>query len=318
MSYRRFIAIIAGISVTAVLGCNPGGQPSATPGAEDAQALFNEWKSLVDNAEVNKENRRYLEVAEKLATTDPAVFKQIVDVIADPATTPDGRVMALTSLNGRITPEMLPTLLKLTQPEVDSSTRAGVVMLLSSVRSPEGDARIRELINDPNRRVKFAATVGLVGQGDTEARKIARDLYFEPDLPSQYRERIAFTLAQEPKPEDSKVLCEAASENSFSPLSRTMAISALVNLGDVSAIPSLEKCLEGESPQEIKDLARDAVASLKGQLNEQPTASSASGDAPAPAPAEAPASAAPDAQPPAAEPPAAPEVSDTPTPASGT
>ncbi|MFA6244613.1 MAG: HEAT repeat domain-containing protein, partial [Candidatus Hydrogenedentales bacterium] len=265
MSDSRVLACIGAILLGTAFGCGHGFEQPLPVDSVNPQALFDEWKALVDNPEANKDNNRYIELVHEMAAASPDILHKIVDVIADPSTKPESRVMAMGSLNGFVMTDMLPKLLKLTDPSMESSTRAGITILLSSVNTPECMERIRQLANDSDKRVKFAATVGLVSQGDADARKSAQALYFEPSLPPQYRERIAFTLAQVPQPEDVKVLAAATADSAFDPMTRAMAIGSLVTLGDPAAIPSLQQCVDSDAPPEVKDLARDALASLKSQ-----------------------------------------------------
>ncbi|MBX7257714.1 MAG: HEAT repeat domain-containing protein [Candidatus Hydrogenedentes bacterium] len=321
MSISRILACFLTIISILATGCGQGGSTSTLSPGSDPQSLFAEWKALVDNPEANMNTNRYIELAAQMSMTAPEMLNKIVDVIADPATKPETRAMALGSLNGFVKKDMVPRLLQLTDASLESSTRAGVIILLSPVQLPECEARFRELVNDPDKRVKFAANVALAERGDAEARKVIQAEYFEPNIPAQYKERIAFTLAQTPQPGDQKVLAEAAAESAFSPMCRAMAISSLVNLGDPSVIPSLEKCLVSEGPQEVKDLARDALAALKNQDGDASSASPQPSDTTPAATAETPPAAAeptPSAAPvPAPEAPASAEPAAAPQPASG-
>jgi HEAT repeat protein len=231
----------------------------------DPEAIFEEWKTLVANPGAHQDDLRCQVLAAMLAAQAPDRLNAMVDMLTDPATMPKSKLTILFSLENVLNPELTARLLDLTKAEIDGSVRSGVTMLLARSDDPAVLARLRELQNDEDRRVRLGALNALTFRGDEEARARLREMYFEEDLPAPFKERIALTFGMLPESEDAIVLSDAANLETLGDDTRMAVVGALALLQDESALPALRACAEGNYPEDIKALARDAVAAIESR-----------------------------------------------------
>ena len=255
-----------------VFGCGSGdAPPPATPaesGAESAsnpQALLDEWKDLIGKPEANLNNPRLVVLASMLAAQAPNMLNVMIDVLVDPATQPHSKLMVLSSLEAVMDSSLVPRLLQLTEQDVDPVVRSGVTMLLSGAKTPEVASRLAELSTDKDSRVRLAALNAMVVQGDAPARETLREWFLANSTPQPYRERIALTLSMQPAPGDAPVLAAALGDTAIDPGTRMSIAGALSTLGGPEALNALNQCVEGDAPEDLKVLARDAVAAIQAR-----------------------------------------------------
>ncbi|MCC6697032.1 MAG: HEAT repeat domain-containing protein [Candidatus Hydrogenedentes bacterium] len=263
------------VAIVAACGCGSGGLPgpAAPEGPGDAganpQALLDEWKGLIGDPEANLNNPRLVALASMLAVQSPGLLNVMVDMLVDPATKPQSKLMILSSLEAVLDPALVPRLLQLTEPGVDPVVRSGVTMLLANARTPEVAGRLTELSQDEDSRVRLAALNGMVLQGNAEARDSLRAWFLEADTPQPFRERIALTLSMQPAHGDSPVLAKALGDTAIDPGTRMIIAGALSTLADPEAVQALKDCTQSDAPEDLKALARDALAVLESQQTPQ-------------------------------------------------
>ncbi|MCC6489334.1 MAG: HEAT repeat domain-containing protein [Candidatus Hydrogenedentes bacterium] len=258
------------IVIVAACGCGSGGSqaPATTDDRGEAanpQALLDEWKGLIADPEANLSNPRLAALTSMLAVQAPGLLNVMVDMLVDPATKPQSKLMILSSLEVALDPALVPRLLQLTEPGVDPVVRSGVTMLLANARTPEVGQRLDELSRDEDSRVRLAALNGMVLQGDAEARDTLRAWYLEAGTPQPFRERIALTLGLQPVRGDSPVLAMALKDTAIDPGTRMIIAGALSALGDPEAVQALKDCAESDAPEDLKTLARDALAATESR-----------------------------------------------------
>jgi HEAT repeat protein len=268
--------VAGGLALLPLTGCGSGSVPEQATQI-DPQALFEEWKGLIQYPAANRDNERYLVVAAVIAQIKPDLLGTMLDVAVEPARSPESRLMALGSLTGLLPLALAPRLVELSGPSADSKMRATIAILMAPMKTPETEQQLRVLAGDGDKRVRFAGQVGLAIQGDAAARQSLRELYFKEDLPTAYRERIAITLANQTTSDDMKVLCAAIGDPALEATIAPQAIGALVALGDPAAIATLEQCANSNESKDIRTLARDAVKAIqdKATPSEPPAAPAA-------------------------------------------
>lgn len=284
MCMRAGTLVLLAISVV-LSGCGDGGKksgfPSAVPGMPavpamelgksiDPQEAFNQWKDIVTHPEKAKNSVEYGQLAVAALSTGPEMGEKMIDLLVDPATKPESRFLILNSLELAVSPALYPRLLGLTKPETDPSIRAGVVLMLKSADDPAVNERLRELIKDPERRVRLAAMIVLSEKGDKEVRSSLQEYYFTDGLPPEHRGRIAKSLAQAPETGDLKVFIAAVNDAALPEESRLITTGALGRLGDPAGIPSLQQCASGNNSAELKDYATRALKVLQEKAGQTP------------------------------------------------
>ena len=264
------LCISLGVTVFALLtGCGPSDPsqsqgpvtpvvPAAAP--SDPKALFEAWKANVLNPNRADGDMSHIDAALQLSMKAPEYLDKMIDVLADPATPPKSRFVILNSLEAAQTPQSYPRLLELTKPEVDPVLRTGVVIMLKNSDDPNVTARLRELANDPERRVRMAAMVVLSEKGDKEMRSALQQYYFTDGLPSEHRARIVVSLGVAPESSDLKVFAAAANDATIPDESRTFALNALARIGGPEGLAAIQQCASGNNSPALKSAAEKAAA----------------------------------------------------------
>ncbi len=268
--------------LVAVQGCGSKTVPvpvPETPGLEaqaSPQAIFDEWRDLVSNPAEHMDNPRCVVLAAMLAVQAPERLDDMIDMLIDPATGPQSKLMILTSLESVLQPSMVPRLMALTEPGVDGTIRSSVAMLLAGANDPNINQLLRKLSEDDDQRVRLAALNGLTIQGDESARAKLLEMYFESGTPAPFRERIALTFSMNPKDDAAGLLADALGVSSIQLSTRMTIAGALGIMGDTTALPALNACIEGDNPEDLKSVARDAVAAIQARASGE-----SAGEAPA-------------------------------------
>ncbi len=282
---------VALVAIVGSVGCGGSASSPASSSDEasatetaDPDTLLAQWKTLVANPENPANDMQSRMVAVQLANQAPDRLNVMVDMLTDPATKPESKLLIYSSLETVLNPELVKRLLDLTKPGVDDSVRAGVTMLLARVGNPIIDERLQELKTDEDRRVRLAALNGLMLHGDVDARNRLRDMYFEKDLPKQYKERIALTFGLSPKPDDIALLADALSSDDISDATKSTIVGAMGLLSDPACLPALQACIAGNAPEELKAFAKETANAIKarnsgGETAEGTTAAPSTGAA---------------------------------------
>ncbi len=264
----RFHSLAGGVLVLfAAVGCIPSEPPPENEGAARAtpEALVEEWLELAKTAKENANNPRCFEIAGLLTAYGPDALAPLLDVVADPDSDPHAKLLATLCLEGAAHPEMLPRLIALTRPEHDGTTRACATKLLGRIQDPQTDALLKGLFEDPERRVRLAAWLGMTARGDAEARRALLEHYVRPDANLRERAAILSVLASHPQASDLRLLMVAVNDKGLTEDSRVLAVAALGRLGDPSVIEALRKCAEQEPEGAVRSMVETAIEALEAR-----------------------------------------------------
>jgi HEAT repeat protein len=254
-------------------GTSPEDPANASQWPElDSEGVYAEWNEIIANPEKNTNTNRHQMLALTLAAQAPEKLHRMVDLLTDPGTAPESKLLIFSSLEAVLNPELVAQLLELTKPEVDPSVRAGVTMVLAQSGDPAVEERFRELMADDDRRVRFAALNALVMHGDEDARTKLRDMYFEEDTPAPFRERIALTFGMGPQSGDTEVLADAALDERVPEDVRAVVVTGLAMLADPASLPVLQQIAEGGYSDNLKAVARDAMDAIEAKGETSPEA----------------------------------------------
>jgi len=266
-----------GASLICVSACIPSGtevaapagqaQPAKAQTAASAADLITEWRALAENGEANLGNPRATTIGLELRRQGVEALNPVMDVLADPNSKPGAKALALTTLRTVLDPAMAPRLREMCKPDQDGTTRACATELLGRIPNPDTVAFLKQLQNDPEKRVRIAATIGLLANEDAEVRTHIAELYHQPDNTMQQRGALVLALADFAKPEDTPLLTEAVVDERYDAVTRQILISALGRVGDATAIEPLTKCASAQSlPEATRTLASDAATAIQTRL----------------------------------------------------
>ncbi|HOS01733.1 MAG TPA: hypothetical protein PKZ01_01555 [Candidatus Hydrogenedentes bacterium] len=258
---------------------------------QDTESLIAEWKQLAAVGRKSMSNNRCREIATILKQTDPQALQVMLDLIADPAASGEAKSVAAYSLELFVDRSMLDFLRPLTAAEHDVNTRVCALHLLASSQYDENASIFRSLQTDPDRRIRMAALVGLVGVGDSEARIQLVEWYHLPDVTGFEKARIITSMLRAPVREDIPVFLAALADPDATPFVRFSCVQMLATVGDASVIPAIRQARERESYPEIQEVMDSAIAMLEAVPEAPPAGSgepplSTNGETPLPATSE--------------------------------
>lgn len=306
VSAACFVAVILVLA-----GCgepSPAAPPSGSvdapvPLTAEPQVLFDRWKVLVANPNVGNNRNEMYAIATQLTNRAPEYIDKMIDVLLDPATSQEGRFAVLDSIRLGLQPQLYPRLLTLTEPGVDPAIRAQVIIVLANTGDPAVAERLKQLKDDPERRVRLAALCALTESGDADARQVLREYYGTEGLPAPYRGRMVESLALMPESGDLPVFVAAVREDGLDVTARIMAVGALGRLADTQALPALEAVAASNAPAELKEIAASAANNIRAVQGQSsgPLGAAAAGTAGAQGTSTAPVEASPTETEPATE-----------------
>jgi HEAT repeat protein len=266
MRSRKLSAVLLAL----VLGFGCGGrdeqvtvQQKGQDGDDNrADALVREWFELARSPEENLANPRCRQIALEISQINMEKLAPIFEVIADADTDIEEKVLAVATVDCVTGPVTVPWLTSLLTPESSADTRACAVQLLALSNDPSVLETLRECTEDDDRRVRLAALVGLMGQGDAEAREKLSEMFRAGGIGQNERNRILVSIAADPREADLAVLLEAIEDDAFPEGLRVQAIGAVGRVGNATSIEVLERIVSEESNETLRDVARDAVEAI--------------------------------------------------------
>ncbi|MBI5095169.1 MAG: hypothetical protein HZB26_22380 [Candidatus Hydrogenedentes bacterium] len=286
-----FRSMALGVALSFVAACIPSGpnaksgneaQP-AGPGASapqgeiqaaDAQPaksapeLLQEWNTLAEAGETHLSNPRPREIGMELKKLGPEHLTPILDVLGDPNSKPGAKALAMISLRAVATPDMAERLKAMCKPDQDGTMRACAADLLSHIPNADTMAFLKTLTNDPEKRVRVASLIGLVGNGDADSRKGLIELYREADTNPRQKAAIILTVTDTASVADLPALSEAVADAALDVDTRKRVALVLGRIGDESVVEALTKCTDAPAPEALRGVATDAVTVIRSRAKD--------------------------------------------------
>lgn len=264
------------VAAIAVAGCLPSSNTDSVIGPEDLQKLSEAelvdlWKEILPNAEENMTAPAYFLVADELAKFGPGAFMPLVEIVGDDSYSPRQRVVTVEVLKLNVSPVMIPRLKQFTAKEFDGTTRASAVFLLGLMPNEDLSPFLRTLVDDEERRVAFAAKLGLGNANDPDILEQLRALYWDEDLSSEEKIQIVRLLSVKAKPVDVDLLAHAVNNEEFAEFERAEVAHALGQIGHPDAIPALETCADASSSEALRTVAEAAIAAIQERQSLSPS-----------------------------------------------
>ena len=305
-------------------GCGPSTPPP--PVVKTPEQLMADWASVAAASKENLEAApKACEISQQLAAQGPDKLMPLLDVLSNPNAGPHEKVLVVIATGPLLTQAHEQKLLDLSGPQTDSVSRGCATHLLGALQqrregTPQGLARLRELMNDPDRHVRSAAILVMELSGDKEGVAKALELWSSPDVTVDERNTIVLNMPQLTVLSNTGLFAEAILDTKLSTEARKRAIQDLGVVGGPPVLEALRKCAETETDPVLKDLASAAAEAVDSRAKQGLVAmplipqSAAPAAAPDSAPAAVPA---PESAAPAPAPESAPAPAAAPTPTAG-
>lgn len=254
-----------------------GPQQSAAPA--DPKALLEEWNAMAAHPRENIGQLRAQQVIAGLIHSDPAATKAILKSIDDPAVSPEGKVFAALSLAPFIQKDSREYLVPLTAPGKEATTRTCATHLLAVMANAENESLFRSLLEDPERRVRMAARLGLLRMNAKDAHNLMAKSYDAPDASQNDKNNIVQYLTQQASKEDAPLLNRALANPDTAPSLLIPIARALARQGDESSLKPLETLAASTQDPQVKRNAETAIKAITarmGKTDATPESTSAS------------------------------------------
>ena len=280
-SFYPVFALILGVTALGCLPTEPAQEAqSEAPAAEfisaasptrqetppaSSEALVAEWKVLAENQSRSRLSMRHTEIAKVLASRSPEGLTPIIDVIADPESTPEMKVFASETIAGEIRPPYLERLKTLTGESLDITTRACATMLIGQMKDTDVTAELAGLAEDDERRVKMAAMVGLAQRGRDDMRQHFVAMYWDEEATQAERERIVLTILVNPAEKDFKILSDLLVRSETNLFVRTNIAHTYGRIGGTSVIDALEMSIKNTPDPSYRSMAQAAIQTIEAR-----------------------------------------------------
>ncbi len=296
MLLRTIICICAGALFAAFLGGCGGPQQvpqpdSALPAPESEttlEELMLAWNELAKADFMELDVSRAMMLVERMVALGPDGLAALLDLLGEETTPPVAKVLVVMSITPFIQLEHGPRLMELTQSDRETTTRTCATHLLGFVNTPEVEARLRELSQDPERRVRVEALLVRMMWGDQAALAKARDVWRDPETNERERTQLLLVIPEAEAAQFVDLYTEALSHPDLEPVSLERAVSVLGRAGALSAVPALRACAASETADpNLRTLANSAAEAIVARARAEKkgnTPGPRDGDPPAGAP----------------------------------
>lgn len=210
--------------------------------------MIAQWLDFVEHPVPDQMDTRPYFIATEVAKIGPTALSPLLEVLGQDSRTPETKVAVVASTSHLMTTAYVPYLLPHTEVGLDETTRACATMLLAMIDDPEVNTTLETLVDDEERRVMLAATLGLAKHGKDSARARLRAMHGDVETTNEERSQIYVTLSVEPTTDDIAILLEAVRRKDLNPFTRVDIVTGLGRVGDASIIDSLR-----QSKTEIND-----------------------------------------------------------------
>ncbi len=216
------------------------GGAAETPAATEAR-LVAEWSALSGNRDTARQTGRHKEIAYMLTNMRPEALFPIIDIMGKPDTAPQVRVFAVESMSMFTQPAHIEKLGAILDSKNDTTARACAASLLGTIREPKALEYLRGAANDPDRRIRFSAQLGLASQGDKGMRDQVAAMFAQAEASPEEKTQIVLLVLKDAGPTDLPLLADALLMPTMDSVLKGMIVTSLGRIGDGSVVDSLTK-----------------------------------------------------------------------------
>lgn len=252
----------------------PGAPTPETPPAPAAaqpeqtlskEQLLEKWLKVAKNAAPDAASiSEASTLAAQIAVADRTAYAPMLDILADPASTPAAKVASTVSLKFFVQPSMIVRLRELSKTGQEATTRACATELLGAIPGQETDALLDQLKTDPERRVRFTALKAIASR-NPEGRKDLQEYWKLPDVTKREKAAIVQTLAVGPISDSLGIFQEAILDTEIEESVRLQAAQLLAQVGDKSMLDALNQCAEKDPSEQVRAAAKAGVDAISAR-----------------------------------------------------
>jgi hypothetical protein len=224
-------------------------------------------------------------IAGQLIQRNPQNINLFFQVLADHDSPARAKLQAMLCLLPFVTPDMASQLVELTEPSFETTTRTCATHMLASLDSPAARARLQELKDDENDRVRMTAKLALLISMDPGVLDEVETMWADPKTTVADRDQMLLVLIGHDAERFMPLYEEAVNLPDIDEQARLRTVEYLGRKGEASSAVALRKLIETPGTQDsLRQLAESAIAAIESRLANPAAAPAETGiDATAPA-----------------------------------
>jgi HEAT repeat protein len=230
---------------------------------DDADALIEEWHSVVADPDKPARELRLQKIGLPLINLGPEACQPLIDIMADDFEDPMVRYYAMLTLEEWIMPHFFEVLKPLVAPDKDETARSFGAYLLGLLETSETIPVLEELVEDPNRRVQFGAELGLARMRHDHYEDLLLESYRAEGTPGPERTAIAFMFAERMDPLMTDFYIEAAGDATLDGDARGECLKALSLIADPSTLPEIQAIADDPALADQHEMAMYTIQNIE-------------------------------------------------------
>ncbi len=241
------------------------------------------WMSLEELAAID--TQQAIVLVQRMAEEGPEGLDPVLEILGSPDASPSSKVLAVICLSPLIPTDagegLFAPLMAMTEPEHEVSTRACATHLVGLFGPDKVLDRIRELLNDPERRVSTAALLIAFPKGMPEAAARVRPFWEDETTTMHEREQLILAFPEQHMATHLDLFISALMDHQLGAQARIRAIGVLGEATGDKIVETLAAVTNEEDVDaQVKVSAAGALAAVQARMERGETGAVAYMDAP--------------------------------------
>ena len=237
-------------------------------GVETSADPLQQWYAISVGVLEEMNFEQAMNLARQLAEQGVEKLEPIFAVLESSDRSPSAKVLAVISLSPFINESHFDRLLVMTKEDRDATTRGCAINLLALITTPAAEARIKELLNDPDTHVSKESALVLLRRDDSAAVEKAVSLWKDPATENKDRNEIVLAFPTARAKDNLFIYEDSICNTDIDFLARSHAINILGMLGNENSIAKLDACIASEQFPRVRELLESAKKAIEGRIGQ--------------------------------------------------
>lgn len=237
-------------------------------GVETSADPLQQWYAISEGVLEEMNFEQAMNLARQLAEQGVEKLEPIFAVLESSDRSPSAKVLAVISLSPFINESHFDRLLVMTKEDRDATTRGCAINLLALITTPAAEARIKELLNDPDTHVSKESALVLLRRDDSAAVEKAVSLWKDPATENKDRNEIVLAFPTARAKDNLFIYEDSICNTDIDFLARSHAINILGMLGNENSIAKLDACIASEQFPRVRELLESAKKAIEGRIGQ--------------------------------------------------
>ena len=237
-------------------------------GVETSADPLQQWYAISEGVLEEMNFEQAMNLARQLAEQGVEKLEPIFAVLESSDRSPSAKVLAVISLSPFINESHFDRLLVMTKEDRDATTRGCAINLLALITTPAAEARIKELLNDPDTHVSKESALVLLRRDDSAAVEKEVSLWKDPATENKDRNEIVLAFPTARAKDNLFIYEDSICNTDIDFLARSHAINILGMLGNENSIAKLDACIASEQFPRVRELLESAKKAIEGRIGQ--------------------------------------------------